>query len=276
LSLIGGKRLPKDKCLRKMVSKFTMGLVNGKKEILYRAKTPFNDILVTQEKNIITLWSPPTVKQTAIDVSNPVLPYLEYVQNILLGLAFHPNPKSILILGLGGGSLPMILANINKRTGIDVVEIDPDIAVVAKKYFHFITTPRLQLFIDDASLFIKKSVNNYDLIILDAYIGNKLPQTLSTLEFFIETNRRLSLRGIFIVNLMTSDKLHFKKMLNRVGSVFRELWLLPGKTSNNTIAFATNAKLSQAEIARYAQLLQKDLSYDFQLARLTVNLNAVK
>ncbi len=259
--------------LRKMMNKLTRRPVKEKRRVLYRAQSDFNSILVTQEGNILTLCSPSTVRQTAIDISNPVLPDLEYARNILLGLAFYPDPKSILVLGLGGGSIPMALADINKRAGIDVVEIDPEMAKVAQQYFYFMITPRVQLFIDDAALFIKNPGKNYDIIVLDAYLANKLPQPLSTLEFFTEVNRRLSLKGIFVANLISTDQLYFKRMLKRIGSVFRELWLLPGEASYNTIAFATKAQVSQAEIVRCAQLLQKDLPFDFQLAKLTVNLN---
>ena len=101
-----------------------------------------------------------------------------------------------------------------------------------------------------------------------------MQQTFSTLEFFCETKRRLSAKGIFVANLISTDRLYLKRTLNKIGSVFPELWLLPGDVSNNTITFATHAKLSQAEIVRHAQLLQKDLPYHFHLTRLTANLSA--
>ena len=107
------------------------------RKILYQSKTKFNDLLVVQESNLITLYSPPTIRQTAVDVDNAAMSHLEYTQNILSGLVFTQNPETILVLGLGGGAIPMMLTNVNKLFSIDIVEIDPEIASVAQKYFHF-------------------------------------------------------------------------------------------------------------------------------------------
>ena len=101
------------------------------RKILYQSKSKFNDILVTQEGNILTLYSPPRTRQTTIGTLNSTSSHLEYARNILLGLVFTLNPKNILMMGLGGGSIPMMLTNFNKLLFIDIVEIDPEIADVA-------------------------------------------------------------------------------------------------------------------------------------------------
>lgn len=236
--------------------------------ILYQAKTKFNDILVTQEGNVLTLYSPPKVRQTAIDAFNPTLSHLEYARNILLGLAFTQNPETILVMGLGGGAIPMMLRKIHKRFSIDVVEIDPEIAIVAQKYFQFKTTEKIHLFIEDAFQFIKKSEKKYDIVILDTYRGNDLPLTMSTFDFFKETNSHLSNKGILIANLMTAEKSYLKKMLKTISSVFCEIWLLRGETSSNTIAFAMNRKLTQLGIGCRALLLKKDFPANVPLMKL--------
>lgn len=236
--------------------------------ILYQAKTKFNDILVTREENILTLYSPPRVRQTAIDAFNPTLSHLEYARNILAGLAFIKNPQTVLVLGLGGGAIPMMLTKINKRLYIDVVEIDPEMSVIAKKFFHFKTTEKIHLFIEDAFQFIKKSEKKYGIIILDAYIGKDLPPSMSTLEFFKETKSHLSNKGILIANLMTTEKSYLKKILKTISSVFCEIWLLRGDTSSNTIVFAMNRKLTRLGIACKALLLKKDFPANVPLMKL--------
>lgn len=238
------------------------------RKILYQSKSEFNDILVTQEGNILTLYSPPTTRQTAIDTACPTLSNLEYARNVLPGLVFTQNPRNILVLGLGGGAIPMMLTNINKLLSIDIVEIDPEIAVVAQKYFHFKTSQKTQLFIEDAFQFIKDSEKMYDIIIMDAYIGNDLPQLMSTCEFFKEVERCLSNKGILIVNLMTTDRLYYKKMLEKISLVFDEIWLLHGNTSSNTIAFAMNRKFSRLEIIRNALCLKRKFPVNYPLLRL--------
>ena len=238
------------------------------RKILYQSKSKFNDILVTQEGNILTLYSPPRTRQTTIGTLNPTSSHLEYARNILLGLVFTLNPKNILMLGLGGGSIPMMLTNFNKLLSIDIVEIDPEIADVAKKYFHFKTSQRIRLFIKDAFAFTKDSKKRYDIIIMDAYLGNDLPQPLSTVEFFKETDRCLLDTGILIVNLMTTDRVYFKKMLKKISSVFGEIWILDGNTSSNTIIFAMNRKFSRIGIMRNALCQKRNFPSDYPLLKL--------
>lgn len=241
-----------------------------KKKVLYRTKTAFNDICVTKEGDILTLYSPSSFKQTAINESNPLLPHLEYARNTILGLVFYPAPGSILVMGLGGGSIPMMFHNICKQTHIDVVEIDPEIVEIAKKYFHFTTSQRLQLYIDDASLFVKKSNKRYDLIIMDAYIGNKLPGSLTTTEFFNEIKRLLSLDGIFIANVMRKSQRKFLRLLKKNGFENKEIWLLPCIRSRNIVVFASRgAYISKKELLFQTDRLQRDFPFDFQLINLT-------
>ena len=240
------------------------------KEVLYRTKTAFNDIWVTKEGNILTLYSPSSYKQTAINESNPFIPHLEYARNTILGLVFYPAPESILVMGLGGGSIPMMFHNICKQTHIDVVEIDPEIVEIAKKYFHFNTSSRLQFHIDDASLFVKKSNERYDLIIMDAYIGNKLPRSLTTAKFFSEINRLLSLNGTFIANVVRKNRREFQKLLKKNGFENKDVWLLPGIRSRNTVVFASRgAHISKKELLLQTDRVQKDFPFDFQLINLT-------
>lgn len=240
----------------------------SEQEILYQAKTEYNDIKVVREGSVITLYSPSNVRQSAIDTDNPESFCLEFLHNVFVGLALIPNPESILVMGLGGGVIPMILERINRRCNIDVVEIDPEMTKVAKQYFNFNKTSRMRLFIDDAFTFVKNARNNYDIIIMDVYIGSELPQECATPEFFLEARKCLSHDGIFISNLMTSDKLYYEKMLNTISSAFNEIWLLSGTVSGNTIVIATNAMVNKTKIINNAEILQDYIPENIQLLKL--------
>lgn len=227
------------------------------KEVLLKRKTGFNNISVTREGNIVTLWNPPgRIKQTAVDIANPTLPCLEYACNCVLALAFRPNPGSLLVLGLGGGAVPMMFYHLCKDIRIDVVEIDPVIQEVAKKYFNFITNSRVKVHIDDASRFIKMNGRKYDIIIMDAFIGQRQHQSLTAEEFFLAARERLNPGGLFVTNLMTKHENRFQKMKYRLGSVFNSLWIFPGEISANALAFAKNEKITKTGLIKNMKQLQ--------------------
>ena len=234
-------------------------------EVLLRKKTGVNNFSVTRKGNIVTLWSPPgRIKQTTVDIANPALPGLEYARNCILSLAFQPKPESLLVLGLGGGAVPMMFYHICPNIHIDVVELDPVIYEAAEKYFNFITDARVSVYIDDASLFIKKNGQKYDIIIMDAFIGQKQNPSLTSEEFFMAASKRLNPGGLFVTNLMTKYKSRFDQMKHKIVAVFNSLWIFPGEISANALAFAKNEKITKKLITKNILQLQIPIPWETQ------------
>jgi len=229
-----------------------------RKKTLFKGKTDFNEVTVTRKGTIVTLWSPSGIRQTEIDTAAPLLPRLEYARNSVLSLAFSPYPTSVLILGLGGGALPMMFYHVGREIHIDVVEIDPAIPGIAETYFGFFTDSRLKLFIDDAARYIRQTntAKRYDIVIMDAYIGHTQHDSLTSEEFFSAVSGRLAPGGVFVANLLTSKRSHFETMKRRLGMVFCDLWVLPGETSTNTLAFAKKEPVSRFDILKNALALR--------------------
>lgn len=246
-----------------------------KNEIVFQKQTRFNNLTVIHKKNIITLWSG-SHKQTEIDAGNPLCTRLEYSRNFFLSLAFHPAPGSILVLGLGGGAIPSLLHSILEKSIIDVVEIDPEMPAIAKKYFYFSISGRLRLFIDDAFFFVRDTKKNYDIVLMDAYIENQIPETVDSMEFFAETARVLAPNGIFVANLMTANKEHFENIIERMSSIFKDIWLLPGMTSTNSLVFAASDKILKAKMQKKTKKLTKKIPFDLKIHKLLGKLENIQ
>jgi spermidine synthase len=230
-------------------------------------QTKFNNLTVVRKGNIITLWSGNN-KQTEIEADNPLSTRLEYSRHFFLSLAFQSAPTTILILGLGGGAIPSLLHSILEESIIDVVEIDPEMPDIAKKYFNFSISERLRLFINDAFYFIRDNNKNYDIIFMDTYIENKLPRTVNSTEFLSKAARSLAPGGVFVANLMTINNSHFQNTLERMQGIFKSIWLLPGVISTNSLTFATNNNISMLEIQQKAKLLKKRIPFDLKIFEL--------
>ena len=84
-----------------------------------------------------------------------------------LSLLPHP-PTSILLIGLGAGSLPSLLSLAFPRACITVVELDPSIAQLAAAHFSFTPhPPHTTLLIDDGLSFLASTTHTYDLLVVD-------------------------------------------------------------------------------------------------------------
>lgn len=114
-----------------------------------------------------------------------------------LSWAYMPGLKNALCIGLGVGIVPGNLAR--EGTRVDVVEINPDIVPVARRYFDF-NDAAVNLTIGDGRFFINKSQKKYDVIVLDAFLGDSSPSHLMTREAFAEMGRLLGSDGVLVIN----------------------------------------------------------------------------
>ncbi len=115
--------------------------------------------------------------------------------------------NSILILGVAGGSVIKTLVNeINFRGEITGVEIDPEIITLANKYFKLNEISNLTIIIDDAFKFVQKSNKTFDLIIIDIFQDNSMPEFLFEREFIENTCSILNPSGHLLFNTMINSR----------------------------------------------------------------------
>lgn len=111
--------------------------------------------------------------------------------------------KNCLILGLGGGSAAKVVRKNWPQAKITGVEIDPTMIEMGRKYLGLDET-KTKVIIGDAYEFINHQLstinNQYDLIIVDIYIGDKVPEKFETDKFLKLILKLLSGNGVAIFN----------------------------------------------------------------------------
>jgi spermidine synthase len=120
-----------------------------------------------------------------------------------LGAVFHPHPRRVLIIGLGGGMTASAVARFPDVERIDCVEIEP--AVLRAQPFltrmsrGVLSDSRFHLIFDDARSFLQTSREPYDLIISEPsnpWIAGV--SSLYTTEFYNVLRQRLAPGGAFV------------------------------------------------------------------------------
>ena len=98
------------------------------------------------------------------------------------------------------------------RRRIDVVEIDPAVVRVAKEYFDFRRgRARTRCHELDGRVFVKRAIREaqrYDLIMLDAFDHEYIPEHLLTREFLREVKSLLAPDGVLAANTFSSSRLY--------------------------------------------------------------------
>lgn len=113
--------------------------------------------------------------------------------------------SSILVLGVAGGCVIKTLANEIKFEGnITAVEIDSDIIELANQYFGLNKFKNLTIIIDDAEQFVKKTQNTYNLIIVDIFQDNVMPDFLFHENFVINLQKIIKADGIILFNTIAT------------------------------------------------------------------------
>ncbi|HYP81379.1 MAG TPA: fused MFS/spermidine synthase [Steroidobacteraceae bacterium] len=151
-------------------------------------------------------------RQSCIYLENPKRFALNYTRMMLAGTLFTgAPPRRVLIVGLGGGSLPTALREILPKAQIDVVEIDPAVTRVARKYFNFREDPQMKVIELDGRVYVKRAIRSgekYDVILLDAFDHEYIPEHLLTREFLTEVKSLLTPQGVVVGNTFSSSRLY--------------------------------------------------------------------
>ena len=123
--------------------------------------------------------------QGAMNLSRPDTLMIDYMRSAMAGLAFlDAPPQWMLFIGMAVGAMPRYLLLRYPDARMDIVEIDPDIPPVAKRFFHFPESAKIRVRIDDGARFVQKTRQKYDVIFLDACFGPDIPAQLSSMDFF--------------------------------------------------------------------------------------------
>jgi spermidine synthase len=151
-------------------------------------------------------------RQSCIDLRHPDRFALNYTRMMLAGTLFaSPDPRRVLVVGLGGGSLPSALKQILPGAQIDVAEIDPAVTRVARRFFGFVDGPQLRVAEVDGRVFVKRAGREgrqYDVILLDAFDHEYIPEHLLTKEFLTEVKALLATQGVLVANTFSSSRLY--------------------------------------------------------------------
>ena len=242
--------------------------------VLYEKASPYNTIVVTEDSSGLRtlLFERGGTRQSVVKPGDPDHLELSYARVAMVGLALCDEPRRILVLGLGGATLPTFLRKHYPGAAIDVAEIDPEVVDVAKKFFGFREDERMRAHVGDGRRFIENVRQpQYDMIFLDAFGAHNVPEHLTTQEFLLSVRRAVMPSGVVVGNIWrpSSNRLH-DSMVRTYQEVFDELFILdvPGDVNNILLALSRNQRLSQSELALLARKISTAKRLRFDLGEL--------
>lgn len=184
---------------------------------------------------------------------------LRYQRYWELSRALVPGLRRALFIGGGGFLMPERLLDAFPQAEADVVEIDPAVIEVGRRFFRLDEYPRLHAVADDGRRFLRRTEHRYDLVVGDAYNGvQQIPTHLVTVEFFELIRARLAPGGVYLMNVRSALEGRQSGVFHAVDAtlraVFDEVELLatePARpsVSQNVIFVASTERLPIAALA---------------------------
>jgi len=235
---------------------------NGGPQLIHSEDSQFGKLLVFEEngERCMNFNSMHDVgRQTCMSLEHPGQLVFSYTRMMMTALYINPKPRNILIVGLGGATLQKTLAALLPDTVIDTVEIDPAVGKVAARYFGYPQGPRQRLYVEDGRAYIERAHRDgqqYDIVMLDAFDVDYIPEHLMTLEFLQHVRGILAPGGVAVANTFTESQLYARESAT-YAAVFGEFFNLQ---TGNRVIMAVNGELpDRDELARNAAALDASL-----------------
>ena len=244
------------------------GLAPAAEKVLYDKPSAYNNIIVTEDESgyRVLRFERNGARQTIAKPGDPTFLGFAYTKVAFAGLALAQDVKRIMIVGLGGGTMPVFLRHYYPNAHIDVVEIDPDVVKVARDYFGFREDASLRAHVGDGRKFVESVREPYDVVFLDAFGTRNVPPHLATVEFLRAVKRSVKPSGVIIGNIWgrASNPL-YDSMARTYQEVFDELYIVdvPGTTNKIMLSLTRKQSLDRAQFSRLARTLGSDKGFTF-------------
>lgn len=161
----------------------------------------------------------------------------DYTRTMMGFLIFDSRPDRIAMLGLGGGSLAKFCYRELPQSRIDVVEINPHVISLREEFHVPGDDDRFRVHLDDGARFVTESRNQFNVLLVDAYTRNGMPERLSTQAFYDTCRKALCDDGVMVSNLYCEDACaHIERIRQSFGG---SVFAVDEPMTTNTVVFAS-------------------------------------
>jgi spermidine synthase len=176
-----------------------VGVEDGSLEVVFAEDTQYHRLAVVDDETTRYLRFDNSL-QSAMYLEDPFRTRFRYTDYFHLGLAYNPDARNVLFIGLGAGSSPKRMWREFSDLRLHVVELDPVVVDVGYRFFSVPRDERLRVEVGDGRQFLTRSERPWDVIVIDAFFADAIPFHLVTQEFLGLARERLAPGGVVVTN----------------------------------------------------------------------------
>lgn len=178
-------------------------------KVLYEKESDFHSIKVVENEIGRFLHFKDTYQAGFIDTPSYKgnLPYINY---FTIPYLINPQVKTILLIGFGTGKIVNDFETLfDNLKCVDVVDIEENIFDIAKEYFGYTKSEKVNFHLQDGLVYLRNCRKKYDLIVVDVASDEGIDERFLEDEYLELINKCLSKSkkgrdGIFVSNLCSS------------------------------------------------------------------------
>jgi hypothetical protein len=201
--------------------------------------------------------------QSYVDLDDPLHLDFDYVQRIADAIDTHGSPGArlrIVHVGGAGMTLPRYVAATRPHSAQIVLEPDVALTEFVREHLPLPKQSGIKVRGIDGRAGVAELAADYaDVVVIDAFVGARVPADLTTTEFFSDVARVLVADGTMMLNL--TDRAPFgyaRRVVAAVSGCFSHVVMsaepatLKGRRFGNVLVLGSATPLPHAELARQA------------------------
>lgn len=236
--------------------------------VIDEAHSAYNHIVIAESDDFRTMYfvvDGTYYIESRLDRRRPLALDLDYTRTMMAGFLVRPQIKSLLMIGMGGGTLANYLFRQIPGLEVDAVDIDPDVIRLARAHFEVPDDPRYRTHAADGRVFVEQASKDkrWDMVILDAFRGVFVPFHLKTREYYATLLAHLDPEGVVVANLHNATPMYPHDRVT-FDAVFPGGYAFIAESSRQTsyVATASKRQLGAYELRANAELVRDRFQFD--------------
>lgn len=188
-------------------------------DLIHCARDEFGLLEVVDTPQMRSLYFDSPVEQSRLYFHAPMSLSFEYQQVIEARILERHQQKPlqrVLMLGMGGGSIASHLNALQPDIQIHIVELRQAVIDIAYDFFHLPEEPEIEVMQEDALIYIKDALSEYDVIIVDVFDNEGLPGPFTSQDFQQNLLKNLKTNGLILFNLWAHQDPHTKQQTEQI------------------------------------------------------------
>lgn len=208
----------------------------------------------------------PSAVQSRMRLKDPVALVNDYTRKMMACLLFHPEPRHLVMVGLGGGSIPKFCHHHFPRMQITAIEIDADVIAMRNEFCIPPDDERFRIVHADGAKHISRLPAPAEVILVDAFDPQGVAPGLAKSDFYARAAASLVDGGVLVINLSGRED-RFTPHLDRIREAFEGNALrVPVPADDNQLLFAFKGPVPlsmDSDLKTRAAALKAQLGLDF-------------